>query len=75
MRKPLVPAFIIEELGDGRFTVFVPLNSDTAGGVHPDGGAGASALRTVYAGDQYDFAVGIRLEGSGTCKWRAEEWR
>jgi Protein of unknown function (DUF502) len=68
VEEALVPAFIIEELGDGRFTVFA-VDSDAAGGsgVYLDGGASTSAGRAVRAGDQSDFAVGIGLEGSGSC--------
>jgi hypothetical protein len=60
VEEALVPAFIIEELGDGRFHGVCAVDSDAAGGsgVYLDGGASTSAGRAVRAGDQSDFAVG-----------------
>ncbi len=61
VEEALVPAFIIEELGDGRFTVFVPLIPTplSGSGLHPDGGTGASVKCAVHAGNQNHFALGV----------------
>ncbi len=65
VEEALVPAFIIEELGDGRFTVFVPSIPTGGSGVHLECGAGASAECAVHTGDQNDLALGIGIEGFG----------
>ena len=56
----LVPGFIIEELDDGRFTVFVPVRADTAGRgrLILGRGTGASARRPLHAGYPMNLPLG-----------------
>ena len=55
LEDALVQAFIIEELDDGRFTVFVPsVPTPLAGTRAPPG-------HPLYAGDQHDLSLGLRV--------------
>ena len=64
----LVPAFIIEELDDGSFTVFRSFGaySDGGRGLYSRRPPGAPVGRTVHAGTQDRLTLGIWLEGSGS---------
>src|SRR5262245_42029731 len=62
----LVPAFIIEEVEDGRFTIFVPsIPTPLAGAVYVLGRPGASLGRALHAGDPDRLAVGVRVKRAG----------
>jgi hypothetical protein len=56
IEEALVPAFIIEELEDGRFTVFVPSGATPFAGavyiLNSQPGTGASPGRPLHTGDQ-----------------------
>ena len=68
IEEALVPAFIIEELDDGRFTVFVPsVPTPFAGAVsHSRSGTGASPGCPLHASAQIYLPVGGRLKR--TCR-------
>ena len=64
----LVPAFIVEELDDGRFTVFVPsVPTPFAGAVYilaP--GTRTSRRRPFHPGHEVRLALGVRIERAGS---------
>jgi hypothetical protein len=63
----LAPAFVIEELPDGRFTIFVPsIPTPLAGArLHPRARARTSARRALHAGHPIDLAMGVGIERAG----------
>ena len=67
IEEALVPAFIIEELEDGRFTVFRPVSPHALrrSRLHPQSRTRACARRAVHTGDQLHLLLGIGLEGPG----------
>jgi uncharacterized membrane protein len=63
----LVPSFIIEELDDGRFTIFVPsVPTPFAGAVYILSRERVHPLNVPFTGDQVGLSVGIRFKG--TCR-------
>ena len=60
----LVPGFIIEELEDGRFTVFVPSVPTplARGGLDPRAGTRASSRHPLHTGGQVDLTMGLGVE-------------
>ena len=64
IEEALVPAFIIEELADGRFTVFVPsVPTPFAGAVDdPHPGTGAPSRRSFHAGASVYIPLGIEFK-------------
>lgn len=69
IEEALVPAFIIEELDDGRLTVFVPLGPHAVRWSHlysPPGSC-TSTERSFHAGGQGHFPMGIGFQGSCRC--------
>ncbi len=63
LEDALVPAFIIEELDDGRFTVFVPsVPTPFAGAVYILAtGTCAPPGNPLYEGPQLDLSLGLRV--------------
>jgi hypothetical protein len=70
----LVPAFIIEELDDGRLTVFVPSGAHSFRwcGLRSQPNTRAFAEHPFYPGNERHLPVGIRLQESCCCH-RVEE--
>lgn len=61
IEEALVPAFIVEDLGDGQYTVLVP-SAPTPGRqhLHPGKGAGAPGGHSLHQGDRRVLEVGDR---------------
>ena len=67
VEEALVPAFIIEELGDGRFTVFVPsIPTPLAGAVYILTAERVHPLNVPFTqANQNHFALGVWIETLG----------
>ena len=69
IEEALVPAFIIEEFDDGRYTVFVPsVPTPLAGAVYVlEGRRVHPARRSLHTGGQGHLALGTGFQGADSC--------